>query len=221
MCGRFIVKSDLEHIQLAFHIEQVNAPVHASYNIAPTQTVATVVQRAGKNNLEAMRWGLIPAWAKDMAMGAKMINARAETVAEKASFKRPLKSQRCLIVADGFYEWSRQGAQKIPMFIRLKDEQPFAFAGLYDAWKSSADETITSCAIITTTPNELMAPIHNRMPVILPPTAYAQWLDPANQNLDELTVLLRPYPAEHMLAYPVSLVVNSPRNNSADLIRPV
>lgn len=129
MCGRFIIKSDLEHIQLAFQIDQVNAVIQPSYNVAPTQLVATVIQRDGKNTLESMRWGLIPAWAKDVSVGAKMINARAETIAEKASFKRPLKSRRCLIVADGFYEWQKVGAKKIPMFIRLENEKPFGLAG--------------------------------------------------------------------------------------------
>ena len=221
MCGRFIILSDLEHIQLALPIDQVNGEVKPSYNIAPTQSVATVVRRDGKNILEAMRWGLIPVWAKDASIGAKMINARAETLAEKASFKRPLKSQRCLIVADGFFEWQKTGAQKIPMFIRLRDEKPFGFAGLYDVWRSREGQSLTTCTIITTTPNELMATIHDRMPVILPPQAYARWLDPANQDLGELQKLLQPYPAEEMIAYSVSTAVNSPRNNSAELIRPV
>lgn len=221
MCGRFIILSDLEHVQLALPIDQVNGEVKPSYNIAPTQSVATVVRRDGKNILEAMRWGLIPVWAKDASIGAKMINARAETLAEKASFKRPLKSQRCLIVADGFFEWQKTGAQKIPMFIRLRDKKPFGFAGLYDVWKSPEGQSLTTCTIITTTPNELMATIHDRMPVILPPQAYARWLDPANQDLGELQKLLQPYPAEEMTAYPVSTAVNSPRNNSAELIRPV
>lgn len=221
MCGRFIIMSDLEHIQLAFPIDHVNAEVKPSYNLAPTQPVAAIVRREGKNNLEMMRWGLIPVWAKDVSIGAKMINARAETLAEKPSFKRPLKSQRCLIVADGFYEWQKEGAKKIPMFIRLKDEQPFGFAGLYDVWKSPEGKSLTTCTIITTTPNKLMEPIHDRMPVILPASAYSHWLDPANQDLGELMSLLRPYPASKMVAYPVSTAVNSPRNNSAELIRRV
>ncbi|MBI5302641.1 MAG: SOS response-associated peptidase [Chloroflexi bacterium] len=221
MCGRFIIQSDLEQIQLAFNIAQVNAEVKPNYNVAPTQQVVAVVQRDGQNVLDAMRWGLIPVWAKDMAIGSKMINARAETVAEKASFKRPLKSRRCLIVADGFYEWQKTGAQKIPMFIQLKSKKPFGFAGLYDVWKSPDDEWIASCTIITTSANELMKPIHERMPVILPKTSYKSWLNPANQDLGELVTLLQPYPADKMIAYPVSSLVNSPRNNSAELIRPV
>ncbi|MBI5652481.1 MAG: SOS response-associated peptidase [Chloroflexi bacterium] len=221
MCGRFVVKSDLQQIQLAFNVTQVNTQVQPSYNIAPTQPVATIIQRAQQIALEAMRWGLIPAWAKDASIGAKMINARAETIAEKPSFKRSFKSKRCLIVADGFYEWKKEGAQKIPMFIRLKSDALFAFAGLYDVWQAAPDKTITSCAIITTRPNELMQTIHDRMPVILPKSAYASWLDPANQNLDELIALLQPYPADAMLAYPVSTLVNSPRHNSPECIQPI
>ena len=221
MCGRFIIKSDHDQIQLAFNIDQVEAQVQPSYNIAPTQSIVTVAQHDGQNVLENMRWGLIPVWAKDMSIGSKMINARVESVAEKASFKRPLKSRRCLIVADGFYEWQKEGAKKIPMFIHLKSQKPFAFAGLYDVWKSPDGDWITSCAIITTRPNELMESIHNRMPVILPKTAYKSWLDAANQDLDELVALLQPYPADKMLAYPVSPLVNSPRNNSPECIQAI
>jgi putative SOS response-associated peptidase YedK len=221
MCGRFIIKSDLKQIQLAFNIDQVNTEVKPSYNVAPTQPVVTVVQRDGQNILEEMRWGLIPVWAKDASIGYKMINARAESVSEKASFKRPLKNRRCLIVADGFYEWQTDGSRKIPMFIRLKSNKPFGFAGLYDVWKSPDGEWITSCAIITTTPNGLMESIHNRMPVILPKKAYELWLDPSNQDLEELGALLQAYPADEMEAYQVSRLVNSPKNNSPELIRPV
>jgi putative SOS response-associated peptidase YedK len=221
MCGRFIIKSDLEQIQLAFDIDRVNIQITPSYNVAPTQQIVTVVQRDGQNVLEAMRWGLIPVWAKDMQMGSKMINARAESIAEKPSFKRPLKTQRCLIVADGFFEWQKDGAKKIPMFIHLKSKQPLGFAGLYEVWKSPEGKPITSCAIITTAANELMRSIHDRMPVILPKKAYQPWLDPTNQNIAELVALLQPYPAEKMKAYTVSPLVNSPRNNSPECIRPV
>ncbi len=209
MCGRFLFKLDVAII-----------PVVPSYNVAPTQSVITLVQRDGHTVLEAMRWGLIPVWAKDMEIGARMINARAETITEKASFKRPLKSQRCLIVADGFYEWPKKGPSKTPVFIHLKTKGPFGFAGLYDHWKSPEGDRITTCTIITTAANELMAAFHDRMPVILPKTAYKKWLDPSNQDLDELVELLQPYPAEKMVAYPVSPLVNSIRNNSPDCIRP-
>ncbi len=221
MCGRFIVLSDLEEVQLTFDLNQVKTEVKPSYNIAPTQSIAVVVRREGQNILEAMRWGLIPVWAKDASLGARLINARAESLAEKPSFKRSLKNQRCLIVADGFYEWRKQGAAKIPMLIRLKSTAPFGFAGLYDTWQAPSGERIASCAIITTQPNELMQPIHDRMPVILPPRAYSTWLDSANQDSAKLISLLKPYPAEQMRAYPVSHLVNSPANNSPELIVPV
>ncbi|MBI4789671.1 MAG: SOS response-associated peptidase [Chloroflexi bacterium] len=221
MCGRFILEADPDEIRKAFNLDQAPSPIQPSYNIAPTQSIATVVQRDGQYVLEMMRWGLIPVWAKEMSIGAKMINARAETIAEKPSFKRPLKKQRCLIVASGFYEWQKQGASKTPMFIRFKSSEPFGFAGLYDTWKSPDGESLTSCTIITTSANELMRSIHERMPVILPKKAHKLWLDPANQDLDELVALLQPYPADKLIAYPVAPLVNSIRNNSAENIRPV
>lgn len=221
MCGRFIMEADPDELRRAFKLDQINASVTPSYNIAPTQTVVTVVQRDGQNVLEAMRWGLIPVWAKDMGVGAKMINARAETIADKASFKRPLKSQRCLIVANGFYEWPKHGASKTPVFIHCKAKGPFGFAGLYDTWKSPGGDKLVSCTIITTAANDLMQPFHDRMPVILPKKDYTFWLDPSNQDLDKLVALLQPYPADKMLAYSVSPLVNSIRNNSRDCIQPV
>ncbi len=220
MCGRFTNQSDPAQLQMEFNLEEVPAEVQPSYNIAPTQEILTVVQRDGQNVLEGMRWGLIPSWAQDPQIGARMINARAESVAEKPSFKRPLKSQRCLIVADGFYEWRQTGSQKVPMFIRLKSKHPFGFAGLYDRWKSEEGTWITSCTILTTTANELMQPIHQRMPVILPKKDYKKWLDPSNQDLDDLVSLLKPFEANKMVAYQVSPLVNSPRNNSPECIEP-
>src|SRR5512136_1485017 len=221
MCGRFVLFSSLEEIREAFAVRQVRYQVEPSYNVAPTQTVAVVVQREGVNTLEKMRWGLIPAWAKDPAIGSRMINARAETVGEKPSFKRPLKDRRCLVVADGFYEWQKTGQAKIPMFIRLKSGQPFGFAGLYDVWTSPEGEAVASCTIITTSANDLMQPIHDRMPVILPSSQQSTWLDPAIQTAADVLPLLAPYSAADMEAYPVSRLVNSPENNSPDLVRPV
>ena len=167
MCGRFTLFADLKQIQLAFAIDDTNIQVKPSYNVAPTHSVLAVVQRAGSNRLELMRWGLIPSWAKEASIGSKMINARAETVAEKPSFKRSLTQRRCVIVADGFYEWRTEEKIKTPMFIRLKSNELFGFAGLYDTWTSPDGETITSCTIITTTANALIKTIHERMPVIL------------------------------------------------------
>ena len=221
MCGRFVLFSSPEEIREAFAVQQVRYQVEPSYNVAPTQSVAVVVQREGVNTLEKMRWGLIPAWAKDPAIGSRMINARAETVGEKPSFKRPLKDRRCLVVANGFYEWQKTGQAKIPMFIRLKSGQPFGLAGLYDVWTSPDGEAVTSCTIITTSANDLMQPIHDRMPVILPKPQESTWLNPAIQHAADVLPLLVPYSAAEMEAYPVSRLVNSPGNNSPDLIRPV
>jgi putative SOS response-associated peptidase YedK len=223
MCGRFVVKTDLAQIQLAFELDQVGAEVKPNYNVAPTQPVATVVQHEGERELELMRWGLIPAWATSETIGNRMINARAESVAEKKTFKRLLKSQRCLIVADGFYEWRKDGSRKTPMFIRLKTNEPFAFAGLYDVWKPKEGAPIRSCTILTTTAqeNKVLRSIHDRMPVILPKQVYGEWLDPAHQDVGELTALLKPYAAQELEAYPVSSLVNDVKNNSAALIQPV
>ncbi len=220
MCGRFIIEADADAIRKAFKVEPGSLRLEPSYNVAPTHNIVTIVQREGQNVLEMMRWGLIPVWAKDVKIGARMINARAESIADKPSFKRPLKKQRCLIVADGFYEWRKDGAGKVPMFIYCKTKGPFAFAGLYDTWKAPNGQAITSCAIITTHANELMEPFHDRMPVILPKKAYPVWLDPANEDLGALTALLQPFPADQMIAYPVSDLVNSIRNNSLANIRP-
>jgi putative SOS response-associated peptidase YedK len=221
MCGRFVLLSSPEEIREAFAVQQVRYQVEPSYNVAPTQSVAVVVQREGVNTLEKMRWGLIPAWAKDPAIGSRMINARAETVGEKPSFKRPLKDRRCLVVANGFYEWQKTGQAKIPMFIRLKSGQPFGFAGLYDVWTSPEGEAVASCTIITTSANDLMQPIHDRMPVILPKSQESTWLNPAIQHAADVLPLLVPYSAADMEAYAVSRMVNSPENNSPDLIRAV
>jgi putative SOS response-associated peptidase YedK len=221
MCGRFVLFSSPEELREAFAVQQVRFQVEPSYNVAPTQNVAVVVQREGGNTLEKMRWGLIPAWAKDPAIGSRMINARAETVGEKPSFKRPLKDRRCLVVANGFYEWQKTGQAKIPMFIRLKSGQPFGFAGLYDVWTSPEGEAVASCTIITTSANDLMQPIHDRMPVILPRSQQSTWLNPAIQTAADVLPLLVPYAAADMEAYPVSRLVNSPENNSPDCIRPV
>ena len=158
-----------------------------------------------------MRWGLIPSWAGDPAIGMKLINARAETVAEKPSFQKSFRERRCLVLADGYYEWKREGTGKQPYYIRLKNERPFAFAGLWNRWNSEDGKTIESCAILTTKPNERLASIHDRMPVILQPVAYEPWLDPGLQDATRLVPFLTPYPADAMIAAPVSRRVNDPR----------
>lgn len=191
-----------------------------SFNIAPTQNILTVVNEDG-NHARHMRWGLIQSWAKDASIGNRMINARAETVAEKPSYRSAFRRRRCLILADGFYEWQKVGPSKRPMRIVMSSGEPFAFAGLWETWKPPEGETITSCTIITTTPNELMEPIHNRMPVIIPEQAEAFWLDPDVQDAEALSELLVPYSASEMKAYEVSTLVNSAANDSPEVIAPV
>jgi putative SOS response-associated peptidase YedK len=190
------------------------------FNIAPTQSVAAVrVEQNGQRELCSLKWGLVPSWADDVTIGNRMINARAETVATKPAFRQAFKSRRCLIVADGFYEWQKNGRQKQPYYIRLKDDRPFGFAGLWEKWPK-ADPAVESCVIITTDANELMAPIYNRMPVIVPPEAFDLWLSPDTQEPELLQSLLRPYRASEMVAYPVSTRVNSPLHNEPECIRP-
>lgn len=220
MCGRFTLTADVIALQATFPWLNIPAEITPRYNIAPTQPVA-VVPNDGKNQLDFYTWGLIPSWAKDPQIGGRLINARAETLAEKPAFRVAFRRRRCLVLADGFYEWQQtKGGPKTPMYIRLASGEPFAFAGLWEVWNSSDGSTILSCTIITTDPNELMEKIHNRMPVILPRDAYPIWLDPGEQNPSQLSGLLRPYPADEMQAYPVSRLVNSPSNDSPQCIIP-
>jgi putative SOS response-associated peptidase YedK len=222
MCGRFTLTLDPVDLREAFPWLMVAEELKPRFNIAPTQPVA-VVANDGKNRLDFFLWGLIPSWAKDPEIGNRMINARAETLAEKPSFRAAFRRRRCLILADGFYEWQQQTGSKAktPIYIRLKTKKPFAFAGLWENWNSPDGSQILSCTIITTTPNELLQSIHNRMPVILTPEVYPLWLSPQDKYPDELTALLRPYPAEEMTAYPVSRLVNSPENDVAECIQPL
>jgi putative SOS response-associated peptidase YedK len=218
MCGRFTLATNTK--KLAETFSQFTPPEELSprYNIAPSQPVA-VVANNGQNKIEFFHWGLIPFWAKDPTIGNRMINARAETLAEKPSFKNAFQRRRCLVLADGFYEWRQSsGKTKTPMYIQLESQDPFAFAGLWESWHSPEGDTILSCTIITTEPNELMATIHNRMPAILPPESYAQWLDPAEQKPAQLQDLLKPYPAEEMMARPVSTLVNNPKYDGPDCV---
>jgi len=216
MCGRFTLTIDINTVAKAFHVAPT-VQATARYNIAPTQEVVTVM-RNGAAHLDLLRWGLIPSWAKEESIGSKMINARAETLAEKPSFKGLLRSKRCLVVADGFYEWKQEHGGKVPMYITMKDHEPFAFAGLWDTWKSPEGEQIRTCTIITTNPNDVVLPIHNRMPAILTPEAREEWLDPGLQDDHVLLHLLSPYPSDAMIARPVSRLVNNPRNDSPELI---
>jgi putative SOS response-associated peptidase YedK len=218
MCGRYTLKTPAGVLTERFDIEESSTSITSSYNIAPTQQVATVLAENGKRKLEMLHWGLIPSWAKDPEVGNRMINARAETVAEKPSYRKAFQERRCLILADGFYEWQKTDNGKQPFYIRMEDESPFAFAGLWESWRNGRE--IRSCTIITTAPNELAASIHNRMPVILHPEDYDMWLDPDFDEREPLTSLLKPFPAEAMEAYPVSRRVNKPANNDAGVVEP-
>ena len=210
----------IEHFGLAGEMPLL-AP---RYNIAPTQPVVAVRMGGGPTGegpeLAELRWGLIPHWAKDPAIGARMINARAETVAEKPAYKAAFRRRRCLIPADGFYEWQKDGRRKQPFFITLPDDRLFALAGLWERWEGPDHSYIESCTVLTTEPNELVRPIHNRMPVIVSPEDYGLWLDPTVENAATLAPVLRPYQAEPMQSHPVGPVVNNPRNDSPECLSP-
>ncbi|HUE12881.1 MAG TPA: SOS response-associated peptidase, partial [Planctomycetaceae bacterium] len=190
------------------------------YNIAPTQNVAVIRQDGKSRQLALMRWGLVPSWSKDPKGGPPIINARAETIATKPSFRTAFMRRRCLIPADGFYEWQKKAASttKIPHYIRMAKDRPFAFAGLWETWRGNGDAGLESCTIVTTEANDLMRPLHDRMPVILPEEHFAQWPDPKNENVSELEALLWPYSPDEMTAFPVSTLVNSPRNDRPECI---
>jgi putative SOS response-associated peptidase YedK len=221
MCGRFGLFSSGEILRKRFDFEFTgNLEWKPRYNIAPSQQVLAVIHDGTKRRGGLLRWGLIPTWAKDKKIGYKMINARGETVQEKPSFKRLLHRQRCLVLASGFYEWEKTEKGKVPYFIRMASGEPFAFAGLWDRWQHG-DEVIHSCTIITTQPNGLMAPIHDRMPVIFRPEEEEAWLDPRLQDTEYLKSLLKLYPEKEMIATPVSTVVNSPVNDTPECIAPL
>ena len=219
MCGRYSLTSKLNNLQARFDFEAGNLVYRPRYNVAPTQDVLAVVND-GRNRAGFLRWGLVPSWAKDPRIGSRMINARAETVAEKPAFRQALRKRRCLVLADGFYEWKKEGGAKVPMYIASKSREPFGMAGLWETWKAPSGEPLHSCAVITTTANSLMQPIHNRMPVILPREAEAGWLDPGIDDPAALTRLLVPCPAAELEAYPVSTLVNSPRNDAPECLLP-
>ncbi len=222
MCGRFTQFHSAKAIAKAFQLVDVpELPPH--YNIAPTQAISAVLQPAPQTERQFrfLRWGLIPSWSIDATIGARLINARAETVAEKPSFRSAFRHRRCLIPADGFYEWQRQDGQKQPFYFHLQDHQPFAFAGLWEQWQSPDGKVLETCTILTTAANEILEPVHNRMPVILPPEDYNTWLDPELQTASQLQPLLRPYPSDQMVAYPVSRAVNRTSVDDSNCIQPL
>lgn len=225
MCGRFTLRDPAilaERFQAQLDVE---GELPARFNIAPTQTVPIVVDDPAGRRIQLARWGLIPSWAKDPGVGARLINARAETLAEKPSFRAALRSRRCLVPADGFFEWQKVAGRSTPFFIHRRDHGLFAFAGLYEHWRDPSGQSITSCTIITTEPNATLAAggpggsrIHDRMPAILPPEDEGQWLDPAAGETDHWRQLLRPYPAEWLEVYAVAPLVNRPGNDTPALV---
>lgn len=223
MCGRFTLFAPYTDIIERFDIESAfqESDYIPSYNIAPSQQVAAIINDGTKNRLGYLRWGLIPPWAKDEKIGYKMINARAETIAEKPSFKQAFAKRRCIIPADSFYEWQRKDGKNIPMRIKLKSDSLFGIAGLWESWKSPEGKIVHTCTAITTEPNELVKPIHNRMPVILKREEEARWLDPTITDIHFLGNMLQSFDEEQMEAYQISPAVNSPKYNDQSLITPV
>jgi putative SOS response-associated peptidase YedK len=213
MCGRYTLRKPATEIAEEFDLPEVPV-LMPRFNVAPTQNVAVVRLEPDQRvrGLDTLRWGLIPSWADDPSIGNRMINARAETVAEKPAFRHALKAKRCLVVADGFFEWQKIDGRKQPFYIKMRDDHPFAFAGLWERW-TRGDVPIESCTIITTGANELMQPIHDRMPVVIPKSAYDIWLDLTIKDHERLQPLLAPYPSDEMVAYTVSTLVNSPKND--------
>jgi putative SOS response-associated peptidase YedK len=222
MCGRFAFYSPHEAVTRLFGV--ADAPeVEPRYNIAPTQFIAVV--REGddrRRSLGLLYWGLVPSWSKEKAIGSRMINARGETLREKPSFRNAYRRRRCLVLADGYYEWQRSGAVKQPFFISLAGGEPFGIAGLWESWRDPASgEPLESCCIVTTTPAPVISHVHDRMPVIVEPGDHAEWLDPSNQAVERLDRLLVPSSNAGLRARPVSRRVNDARNQGADLVAPV
>jgi putative SOS response-associated peptidase YedK len=224
MCGRFTNRAKPEQIRNEFKVGKKNPELYRErYNIAPAQLIDAVLEAAGERAVSELKWGLVPAWAKDADIGNRMINARAETVAEKPSFREAFKKRRCIIPATGFYEWRKKGSgAKQPFYFYLREKEVFGFAGLWEEWidKTSGD-VLETCTIITTEANEVLKPVHDRMPVILPAAAYDEWLDPQMNDTGRLQKLLAPYPAKEMTAHAVSTSVNVPDADSPALIEPL
>ena len=220
MCGRYTLAADAESIQLAFNLEDVSVWEQPRYNIAPSQLVPVITNR-DPNELQLLKWGLVPSWAKDPAIGNRMINARSETAAEKPSFRTAFKRRRCLIPADGYYEWSKRDGKKVPMYIRRTDRELFAFAGLYENWKRPDGSWLSTCAILTTDANDAIRPIHHRMTVIVEPEDYGIWLSADELTPDQWLSIRAGCSPDRFRAYEVSTQVNRPINDNPTLIEPV
>ena len=223
MCGRYKLSRRKQVVEEYFDAASSEEDWSPRYNVAPTQPIPVIRQHPKEpiRELSLMRWGLIPSWAKDASGAARMINARSETASTKPAFRDALKSRRCLIPADGFYEWLRTGKSKQPYCFEVNDGELFAFAGLWERWKNPSGEWIKTCSILTTTPNAVTAPVHDRMPVILDTDGYDLWLDPGMTNLDAASDLLKPFDARLMRSFPVSTRINSVVNDDAECSRPV
>lgn len=223
MCGRFTLRASKKTLAEWFRAPEPAAELLPRFNIAPSQPVAVVRPIPGQKERElvSLRWGLIPPWAENAAIGNRFINARAESAADKPAFRSAFRQRRCLVLADGFFEWKKVEGKKQPYFIRMTNEAPFAFAGLWDQWNDPEKNTIESCTIITTDANELVRPLHDRMPVILDPKGYDRWLDPQVEDPQSLKTLLQPFPTAEMTAYPVNPLVNSARVDDPKCIEPV
>lgn len=223
MCGRYRLTRSERYIRDHFHVDEFDEDWSPRYNIAPSQQIAAIRQDAAApvRRLSKVRWGLIPSWAKDSAIGYKTINARAETVSTSPAFREPFRSRRCLIPADGFYEWAKTGRTKTPHCFTMADDSLFAFAGLWDCWMAPEGKAVESCSIVTTTPNTLVSVVHNRMPAILRPDDYDIWLDPGFRDIQTLASMLVPYNANPMRSFPVSTRVNSVKNDDIVCSEPV
>lgn len=222
MCGRYTLSTPTDLLGDLYEIETL-VSTQPRFNIAPTQEALNVRidSDTGKRRLDLLRWGLVPFWAKDPGIGNRMINARSETVAEKPAFRVSVKKRRCLVLADGFYEWQATGGPKQPYFFHRGDGQPFAMAGLWDRWEKGEEGPLETFTILTTSPNEVVAPIHKRMPVILAREDFPRWLDPTFEDLDSLRKLLVPAPKSLLETYPVSTYVNNPANEGMDCVEPI
>ncbi len=220
MCGRYTLSTPGAAVAELFELDTVPR-LTPRYNVAPTQESAVVRLAGGRRSLLCLRWGLVPYWAAEPGIGNRMINARSESVADKPAFRSSFRRRRCLVPADGFFEWRRTPAGKQPYLIRLSDGRPFAFAGLWERWVPHDGEPIESFTILTTRPNELAATVHDRMPVILPPRHHELWLDPLERRPERLTPVLRPFPAAEMQLFPVSEVVNKPANDTPECVAPL
>lgn len=222
MCGRYTLSTPTDLLSDLYELE-TDVTTQPRFNIAPTQEapVIRVSPETGTRRLDLLRWGLVPFWAKDPAIGNRMINARSETVAEKPAYRVSLRKKRCLIPADGFYEWQATGGGKQPFFFHRKDGHPFVMAGLWDRWEKGDSGPLESFTILTTSPNDIVAPIHKRMPVILEPEYFRSWLDPSLEDLESLMDLLAPTPSSMLEAYPVSTYVNSPAHEGPECVDPI